>query len=183
MEVINVKDTVQIRDYIPRGIVVMEDIDGKIIFRKENMILEAGRKAILKSVFTENNIEFTGLVIGMDGSSSTSDMESLKEPFKDSEGNNKVIELVIPKTTDELEEDEYIVDKGLINDKDLTILLKTEPIQLKNFEGGLLREIGLLIKDKDDDENDIDVLFSRLSVDPTPLSAQMEYTIKYYIYF
>lgn len=171
MKVINVKDTVQIRDYIPRGIVVMEDIDGKIIFRKENMILEAGRKAILKSVFTTNKIEFTGLAIGKDGSGSTSDMIELNKPFTEDNGDEVIIPL---KTID------YDGEENIKYD-DLYILIETEKIRLENYKGGLLREIGLLIKNEKVGGDD--VLFSRLSVDPTPLSAQMEYTIKYYIYF
>lgn len=67
------KDKMETRDGIAKGVVMLREANGKIIFKKNNMIVLEGRKAILKHLLKSggNNFSLTSLYLGK-GTSVTS---------------------------------------------------------------------------------------------------------------
>jgi len=182
---INVTDSGSVR-----GHVIFKREDGTIIFKKDNMIVENGRKFIkelfIKSLdlliqgtdtvvagensYTKmfNNFSIRHVVFGNNGSASTFNM-------------NKVVgtPLFVPLTGasfsfGETGTEMYVVIKATIDNTDAQ-------------QGFLAEELGLLLTKEDtiptgnDELNE--KLFSRVTFDPVPVASGDKYEVEYYIYF
>jgi hypothetical protein len=155
------KDTLRVSDSKIRGYVVLER-DGKVIFKKENMIVENGRNYI-------KNLVHSKLI---DGTSEARSISTLKF----GEGTA----LVDASDTD-------LISNVLFYNKTLSItnltVLSGDEIGLKvtvEVEGNdspaaSVTELGLFLSDGS--------LFSRLVFDVFPLNQNTTYNLTYYIYF
>jgi len=182
-----INDQVAINDFMGiKGVVVLKKMDGTIIFRKENMIVQTGRDylrdvIILNSISTtissalgfssiyktDDPVDYRITHIGF-GSSGTATQLTTSELILPNE------DLIITLTQNEIDlfsETKAIVFKGTIDNK-------------TSSPGYSVKELGLYITDTiDDDPISTKLLFSRVVFDPIPVASGDEYEIEYYIYF
>lgn len=163
MRKINLKDDFNTKDSFRqiRGIVSLRDADsGKIIFRKENMIVESGRKFILGKVFEDPN--YSSFTIS-------------KIKF------GKGIDIVNPEDED-LKEEIGFLTKSIVPEKDSDKILfniSLNEIKLPNEKDPVsITELGLFLSN---DNNDI--MFSRLVFEPVYLNSGTSYELEYNVYF
>ena len=153
MEKLQLQDSFRVSDSKITGYVVIKE-NGKIIVKKENMIVEGGRKYIKDRVFGASAATINKIVFGT---------------------NTKVVE-----SNDSLgtisQYRSYSVGSGLtINtsaNRDVVITVTLT----KLTDDASISELGLVLSDNE-------TLFSRLVFDAIPLTADHTYEITYYIYF
>jgi hypothetical protein len=165
-------DRVDIKDYGVRGVVVLKKEDGTIIFKKENMIVNSGKKYI-RDVFVKNAIaplssfstnlssfSLTHIAFGNNDQITDSLMTSLI-----SENRNLRSQLTLNNTS--IEEDSLFVKfRGIVDRSSQNI-------------GYTMRELGLLMSSPTGQE----LLFSRIVFDPVIIGPGERYEIEYFIYF
>jgi hypothetical protein len=170
-----ITENLNISDSKIKGIVVIKDQSGNIILRKENMIVESGRKFI-RDIFVTNGIFakanylgtyssflMTHVVFGSNDVASQSTMTSLQ---------NEVLRV-------RLVENNVITDDNSVQIKFKAIAdLTSSPI------GITIKELGLVAKEFNNGvETANEILFSRAVFDSIPVSAGEKYEVEYYIYF
>jgi len=165
-----------INDSKIKGIVVIKDNNGKIIIKKENMIVKNGREFIRDKFALNAGIgNFSTNYTGTYTSYSLSHIAF---------GASDVIT-------------QYTMT-SLISESFRTVLSSanvakgtTEPYlkftasldRTNQSTGYTLREIGLIIKTDPSNNNETGLLFYRVVFDPIPIAAGEKYEVEYYIYF
>lgn len=198
----------ELRDYFKiddshskiRGFVVIRDADGKILVKKENMIVKSGRQLILnaitggtgfnmkndlvmrfseKSFFTEETTEFYEEKRDEDGNTIyqkdadgnfITDASGNKIPEKESIFTDGIKYLVVNEDSSEW----VTVAPNIIgepNSKDCSI---TYEVTITSESDKTLNSMGLCLGD---------TLFSRVVFNTIELSANSKLTLTYYIYF
>jgi hypothetical protein len=165
------KDFLNISDSKIRGVVVMKNSNGKIIFERENMIVQSGRKFV-RDVFVRNaipalanfaglsNYKLTHIAFGNSDVITEYTMTSLQ-----SEG----IRIPINETNTTVEESTMFMKfRGSVNRSD-------------SQSGYTVRELGLVLTNPDNEQQD--QLFSRIVFDPITIAPGESYEVEYYVYF
>jgi len=166
---VNVHDSERIR-----GVVVLKRADGTVVFRRDNMIVQTGRQFIretflknaLPTSFSSNltgtldGYKLSHIAFGRDGSATTFGMTSLV----DERSNDRTA--VSQSTTVANPGEMFVVFKGTLNN-------------LQQSSAYTAQELGLILTKT----GSPDVLFSRVSFDPIPVSSGETYEVEYYIYF
>jgi len=170
----------KINDYIkvddktgPRGYVIFKKADGTVIFEKENLIVNEGRKYVrelfIKNAFTTSKFvynnqyddyELTKIAFGSAGSATSLDTDALGD----------IIDTTIDLTKELIEASTgqmYIVFKG----------------SMTPDSGQVVRELGLYLTDASEGGVKSDILFSRVVFDAAPVEADETYNLDYYLYF
>lgn len=165
MKDIRLEDSFNMTDSTIRGFVVLTKLDGTIVFKKENMIVEGGRTFI-------RNLAHDTLL-------STKVETRTFGSIRFGAGLNPTT----PTTTD-LED--FITGYSIDLDKNNIVksvsgdpLGLTISVQLTGADGQYeaTSELGLFLDD------DPATMFSRLVFDPVPITDGFEYNLTYYIYF
>jgi hypothetical protein len=155
------------------GIVVIKNKDGKIILKKENMIVETGREFI-RDKFAKN----AGIGNFSEGYSGTYLDYSLTHIGF---GNSDVVtqytmtELISEDTELRTPLSSVNVNKGTVEPY---LKFTANVDRINEATGYTLREIGLYLT-----SGLIFTLFSRIVFDPIPIAAGEKYEVEYYIYF
>jgi hypothetical protein len=169
---VNVHDSDRIR-----GVVVLKKPDGTVVFKKENMIVQTGRQFIREN-FVKNGLPtafsdrfartldgyiLTHMGFGRDGSATTFGMTSLV--------NEKT-----PTSTSRtaLNQNTVVAGPG-----EMFIVFKATLNNVLQSDAYTAQELGLFLTKTDSP----DLLFSRISFDPIPVSSGESYEVEYYIYF
>jgi hypothetical protein len=170
-----ITESLNISDSKIRGVVVIKDWSGKIILKKENMIVESGRK-IIRDVFIKNGIfvksSFIGtyssyllthVVFGSSDVASQSTMTALE---------SEVLRVRL------VESDVVVADNSV------QIKFKAIADLTNSLTGITIKELGLLAKKFEGNiETNDETLFSRAVFDSIPVAAGEKYEVEYYIYF
>lgn len=166
---VNVQDSERIR-----GVVVLKRADGTVVFRRENMIVQNGRQLIretflknaLPASFSDNFVsslngyKLTHIAFGRDGSATTFGMTSLVDERTDDR--TAVSQSTVVASPGEM----FVVFKGTLSN-------------VQQSSAYTAQELGLIMTKA----GSPDLLFSRVSFDPVPVSSGETYEIEYYIYF
>jgi hypothetical protein len=168
-------ENVNIADSKIGGYIIVKDSSGNIILRKDNMIVENGRKFIrdkfiasaikISSEYlgTYNTYSLTQIAFGSDGTASQKTMTSLV---------NELIRTEITQTN------------LRIVDNSFQIQIKAIVDRVNSAEGINISEIGLVIEELDEGvSTGTETLFSRVVFDTIPVAAGEIYEVNYYIYF
>lgn len=189
---IKVEDTFKISDKNTapvKGVVVLKDENGKIIFKKNNLVVYKGRDLIM-------NLFLDYLTKG-DSKNTVNNITGSKNKVKNSEilvriGSNNGI------TQSDTDITSTGLDSATNGEYKPTINILTEDLGIKfsiSITGsGLsainMSELGLVLKetiDEDDDgtnpETENIFLFSRIVFDPLPFTSNNTYLLDYYLYF
>ena len=163
-----------------KGVVVLKDENGKIIFKKNNLVVYDGREMVMNlflNAFRNNNeslnLDFYGVDSGSisvrvgSNTGVTQSDTSLTDFSNDSVEYEPTIS-VIPKDLG-IKFSVNIIGSGLnaINMSELGLVLKYYNIN----------------KDGSKDENQSEKLFSRIVFDPLPFTSNNTYMLDYYLYF
>jgi hypothetical protein len=174
MKKTKISETVSVSDSKIRGVVVIKRQDGSIVLKKENAIVQNGRrfirdKFIASGIAALSDFESDLTAYSLDkiafGSSDVAteyDMESLVSP-------EALSELTISEVTGAAQADEGTMFIKFSASMDRTAL----------STGYTVREIGLVLTAEGED----DLLFSRAVFDPITVAAGEIYQVDYYIYF
>lgn len=173
------KDEIQIDDRpLVKGVVVLRDDNGKIIFKKNNMIVNAGRKYLQKLFFQSISTRAqptlystnVNVIVGTGSSVTTASMT--KDNFENA------VELVSSKSTNNT----FITESNENDEPYLIFKLKVRGEGTTAFN---MSELGIVL-DYKLDPNDADTtsnLFSRIVFDPLPFTSSNSYDLDYYMYF
>jgi hypothetical protein len=166
------QDQVNVTDSKIRGFVVLKKQDGTVVFKKENMIVESGRKFIREKF----------LIAGVSGQNSYLGDYAVYSLTHIGFGNSDVVteynmtslvsenkSLRIPVVTQNTTADTAQMFIKFSGEVDLTTA----------SEGYTVKELGLILTAEDEDDD----LFSRIVFDPIVIGATDTYTVEYYIYF
>lgn len=165
------QDQVNIRDSKIRGFVVLKKKDGTVVFKKENMIVESGRKFIREKFLVSGVLDqdtyvgdyadysLTHIAFGNSDVVTEYSMTSLV-----SENTN--LRISVSGNTEADTAQMFVKFSGEI---DLTTA----------SEGYTVKELGLILTADGEDDD----LFSRVVFDPIVVAATETYTVEYYIYF
>jgi hypothetical protein len=202
------KDSVNISDSKIRGVVVLEKEDGTIVFKKENMIVGAGRTYIKNLVYTKvtggtesrklYSLKFgTSTALTQVGDTdlagavsaytiNTTSLQWKKIPFDEEETYDEGTSFPVSPSENDLflntdTNNFYIYTKAMvISELDSPeIGVKVSAI-LRGIDAQQLSisELGLFLND-----TPTATMFSRLVFDGFPLTANSAYILSYYIYF
>lgn len=189
---ISMNDSFSVNDKIgPRGFVVIRDTKGRIIVKKENMVVKAGRKYIFDLVCNENIFLKNG------DTSNYSDYKFKKIIFFESNNNevkySDTLDILsgIPSITYEIGDEKDISfqqngsENGISvyseNDNNYAYIKISKTLSFNNSNGDyppVLSSLAIVIGDDKNEE-----LFSRIVFDKIPVSAESELLLDYYIYF
>jgi hypothetical protein len=167
MEKITLNDTFRVSDSKVRGYVVIKQ-DGKIIIKKENMIVEGGREYIKDRIYGDSAATIKKIFFG----NSTKIVEStdvLSTTFTNSTTATSLGSLDIVDDSAN-----FLIDKTV--DREVVYTANVSKVILDLTEDSTLSELGLVLSDGT-------TLFSRLVFEAVPLTDDHTYEIKYYIYF
>jgi hypothetical protein len=173
-----IEERVNVSDSKIRGVVVFKRQDGTIVLKKENAIVQNGRKFIRDkfiasgitslSSFDSNlsTYELDKIVFGSSDVATEYNMTSLVAQDADS--------VVTISTT-----------PGSVEAEDSAMFIKfsAEMDRTNKSNGFTVREIGLVIKDTRETGAGPDLLFSRAVFDPITVAPGEKYQVEYYIYF
>jgi hypothetical protein len=162
MKKIKLKDSFRVSDSSIKGYVVVKEGD-KIIFRKENMIVASGRKFIKDKSFGSSSKSITKILFGK-GTVPTQTTDAVS-----------TIDLVGYYDTGDTSNFSINLSDNLVT----VITINLDKTSLGVVQDTFLSELGLVLTEN----GQSDVLFSRLTFDAIPLTADHSYEIKYYIYF
>lgn len=172
----NIQDKLTVSDSKIGGYIVVTDSSGRVVLRKDNMILENGRKFI-RDKFIANGIRamssyagtygaysMTHIAFGNDASVSIPTMTSLVSEVTRSEITESIVRAV---------------------DNSLQVQFRAIVDRTESIDGLNISEIGLVIKELDinGEETLNETLFSRVVFDTIPVAAGETYEVNYYIYF
>ena len=158
---IKIIDSFEIKDsknYGINGIVSLKDDKGNIIFKKQNMIVEGGRTAILKSFRGQSSGKIIGGVIKFGSGSSSS---IVVYPSDESLG-NAISSLDTDLTANNVNFD--------FEERTITINIELNPNSSE-----LISELGIFLTDI--------TMFSRVIFEEVSLISGTSYTLEYIIYF
>ena len=94
-----IRDNYDVNDSLVNGLCVARTPDGKVLFKKHNMVVNGGRTAIFDSIVNGRKLEFTKIKFGNNISMTTRETESISS-FTDgsyiyeiasAEGQDKVV--------------------------------------------------------------------------------------------
>lgn len=161
-----------------KGVVVLKTEDGRIIFKKNNLVVFKGRE-IIRDLFynaiTNNNAASKAynvtIKIGSGTGASTDMMTS--DDFTN------------PRDIDVIGANESAIQSSSeateANPDDLFIRFSIS-IAGSGLNAINMSELGIVLKDRDNGE-DPGVLFSRIVFDPLPFTSNNNYILDYYLYF
>lgn len=169
---VNVHDSERIR-----GVVVLKRADGTVVFRRDNMIVQDGRQFIretflknaLPASFSDtfvsslNGYKLSHIAFGRDGSATTFGMTSLVNEKTPTSTSRTAVSL---STAVAGPGEMFVVFKGTLNNS-------------QQSDAYTAQELGLIMTKT----GSPDLLFSRVSFDPIPVSSGETYEVEYYIYF
>lgn len=181
------KDNYSPKDtFHPRGLVVLSDEHGNIIFKKENMIVKSGRKMLIskKLDITADSNPFTGIIFSSNTNMVDPDdnVSTLKTNYDYAtlSFNNNDATLVFNENGSAYDKRpktpicEYAFDNDTLT---ATIEFKLWPCD--DEEPHLISSLGLYYTDNDEDK-----LFSRVVFPTYTLSSRVKYIqFTYYLYF
>ena len=166
MKVTNVYD---INDYVSmndnvasiHGYVVLTDEDGKTLFKKHNMIVEAGREviknAVLNCIFNGDSTNFPKFKAIKFGNNN--------DITRSSDGNLRGDSIITSKNTSTIDGD---------NTRCIKVTTK-----ISSDTSTVISEAGIFLENDKKEE----VMFSRVAFAPLTIRTGTEYTLNYYIYF
>lgn len=160
--------------YSPVGRVIIQDESGNVIVDKNNMIVLAGRKKILSTIFSKDKfLEFSSMKFGSGTSQTNQKNIKLDCEIEDLTKNN--ISFILYTDGDSA--------NILITEKDDTDATNLEYVEINGQGNNIptISELGLFFKDTEDENKE--VLFSRVTFEPVYLKDHSKYRILYYIYF
>lgn len=160
--------------YSPVGRVIIQDESGNVIVDKNNMIVLAGRKKILSTIFSKDKfLEFSSMKFGSGTSQTNQKNIKLDGEIEDLTKNN--ISFILYTDGDSA--------NILITEKDDTDATNLEYVEINGQGNNIptISELGLFFKDTEDENKE--VLFSRVTFEPVYLKDHSKYRILYYIYF
>jgi hypothetical protein len=167
MKKITLKDSFRVSDSKVTGYVVIKE-NGKIIIKKENMIVEAGREYIKDRIFGDSALTIKKIFFG----NSTKVVEStdiLSTTFTNLTTPTSIGSLDIVDDTEE-----FSIDKTTDRQVVYSATITKEILGLTDDKS--VSELGLVLSDGT-------TLFSRLLFNAIPLTDNHTYEISYYIYF
>lgn len=190
---INMNDSFSVNDKIgPKGFVVIKDSKGKIIVKKENMIVQDGRNYIFNLFCAANGF----------GSNDMTGYKLKKVVFFESENEVKFTDTIsnIPSTnisytigdansTADLKYTNIDTENGISRHNSTESNSNYNYIKISktlSFNSSdinyppVLSSLAIIIGDNNDSS---DKLFSRIVFDKIPVSAESELLLDYYIYF
>jgi hypothetical protein len=170
MKKITLKDSFRVSDSKVTGYVVIKE-NGKIIVKKENMIVEAGRKYIKDRIFGDSNLTIKKILFG-NSAKVVESTDVLSTTFTNSTPTSIG-------SLDIVDDTEFSINKTADREVVYTVTITKDILGLTNDKS--VSELGLVLSDSGDPE--VLTLFSRLVFEPIPLTADHTYEIKYYIYF
>lgn len=175
---ITLRDDVRVDDRpLVKGVVVLRDESGKIIFKKNNMIVKDGRKFLQElfyqairnqtapTLYASKVSIIVGTGTGVTTASMTKDAFDNAVTLVTSDINNTFI----TKSNDG--EEPFLVFKLKVRGEGTTAFN--------------MSELGILLRYKlnGDDAESEDKLFSRIVFDPLPFTSSNSYDLDYYMYF
>jgi len=170
-----IHENLNIRDSKIKGIVVIKDSSGKIILKKENMIVESGREFIRDKFAANANIgDFS---TGYSGTYLNYSLSHIGFGSSDVVSQFNMTSLIA--------ENVSLLPRAILNNSnvekgttDVFLKFKASVDRTNENLGYTLREIGLYMSLELSF-----VLFSRVVFDPIPIAAGEKYEVEYYIYF
>jgi hypothetical protein len=170
-------DYLNISDSKIRGVVILKREDGTIVFKKENMIVQNGRKFI-RDKFAKFGISAL--------SEYTSSLMSYNLSYV-LFGNSDVIteytmtQLVSPAPNNETNQN---ISIGNVSVEEVNMFVKFRATLDRTGKqtGYTAKELGFMLKDTSSSPGP-DLLFSRIVFDPITIGASEKYELEYYIYF
>lgn len=153
----------------PYGWVIFKRDDGKIMFKKHNMIVDGGRNFLKTCMLsTKGSILTAGSFKFGIGTIPTSANDSALGSAIDSSSDNKVILL---------DNESFLADS---NENGEHYIKGTCHIKGINNNSYSISELGLFLQGTDAFNGK---MFSRLVFEAVPVSEKVGYTVEYYIYF
>jgi hypothetical protein len=176
-------DYLNISDSKIRGVVILKREDGTIVFKKENMIVQNGRKFI-RDKFAKFGISAL--------SEYTSSLMSYNLSYV-LFGNSDVIteytmtQLVSPApnisgTPNSETKQDISVGNVSVEEVNMFVKFRATLDRTGRQTGYTAKELGFMLKDTSSSPGP-DLLFSRIVFDPITIGASEKYELEYYIYF
>jgi hypothetical protein len=162
-----------------KGVVVMKDENGRIIFKKNNLVVKSGRK-LLFDLFKEcvtSATERTSKRIGVIYGSGTSAVSST-----DTKLGNVINTVPLEAKIESNDSEENYCDIDFDTEGKLYVKF-TINISGNSGLATNMSELGLCFIKEEEGVKKSDGLFSRIVFDPLPLTSNNKYTLEYYLYF
>ena len=172
-----IEERVNVSDSKIRGVVVFKRQDGTIVLKKENAIVQNGRKFI-RDKFVASGIAYLS---AFESGLSTYTLNKIAFGSSDVATEYDMTELVA-------QDDETIVTidevSGAVEAEEGSMFIKfsAEMDRTSLSTGFTVREIGLILEDTSESPA-ADLLFSRAVFDPITVAPGEKYQVEYYIYF
>jgi len=168
-------DYVNINDSKIRGVVVLRREDGTVVFKKENMIVQNGRK------FIRDKFAISGISALQAYASSLLSYDLSYVIF----GNSDVItEYTMTSLISPNAQTRQDILESNVSAEEVNMFIKFRAIldRTNQQTGYTARELGFMLKDFGASPGQ-DLLFSRVVFDPITIGASEKYELEYYIYF
>ena len=173
-----IRDNYDVNDSLVNGLCIARTPDGKVLFKKHNMVVNGGRDAILSTMLAETKISFTRIAFGNNISMTTRETTSISG-FK--HGDEDVYSYNVVDSASGI--DDKSVSTYVVDGENRSIKFSV-PVKASN--PAEICEMGLFFKltdsgGEDGEEN----LFSRVVFDPIfcgPNAAVSSFTIDYVVY-
>jgi len=164
-------DYLNVTDSKVKGIVILKKEDGTIIFKRENMIVENGRKFIRDKFAKASLASF---------SSFNSDLSSYNLSHIGFGNSDVITEFTMTSLVSEnLELRSTLTTLNtVVEDNNNYIKFRAGIDRTSSDTGYTLNEIGLIMTRENDS-----LLFSRVVFDPVTIGSSERYEVEYYIYF
>ena len=172
-----IRDNYDINDSLINGLCVARTPDGKVLFKKHNMVVNGGRDAILSTMLAETKISFTRIAFGNNISMTTRDTTNISE-FK--HGDETVYSYNVVDSASGI--DDKSVATYVVDGENRSIKFSV-PVKASN--PAEICEMGLFCKYTDEAGIETEKLFSRVVFDPIfcgPNAAVSSFTIEYVVY-
>jgi hypothetical protein len=184
-----IEDHVSFKDSKIRGVVTLKRSDSTVVFTKENMIVQSGRRYLwelfMQATNSITNNLITGISVGSIGSTYTRQFDgyTLGEIAFGSSGSATLFnqtalsrefeDTVVPRV--QLSESD--VELGAVDNPYIKIIARVD--NTSSGENFTVHELGLFLTHATEDS----VMFSRVVFDPIPIGSGDVYEVEYYIYF
>jgi hypothetical protein len=166
MKKITLKDSFRVSDSKITGYVVIKE-NGKIIIKKENMIVETGRKYIKDRIFGDSVLTIKKIFFG-NSTKLVEPTDVLSTTFTNLTTPTSIGSLDI------VDDTEFSINKTADREVVYTVTITKQILEL--MDDKFISELGLVLSDGA-------TLFSRLLFNAIPLTNDHTYEISYYIYF
>jgi hypothetical protein len=167
-----IEDRVGVSDSKIRGVVVIKRPDGTVLLRKENAIVQNGRK------FIRDKFVSAGLPAATGFASPLSNYTLTKVGFG---GSDVATEYTMTGLVNSGKEVALDSSKILAESDSMFVRFTAEMDRSAESTGYTIREIGLIMESSEESEGDL--LFSRAVFDPITVAPGEKYQVEYYIYF